>query len=266
MVNKLPLIHLICDYGTGDLAFSEVLNQLKYLLPQVEINPLSTQPFSTLNTGFLIAQLALYGHNRNIFIFSNTAPRLDKKAKRKNNAGEKFKLAVLDNGIKVAAADAGFCFSFVKPHIKKFYSLNVNNHGSQFRSRDFYPQAVADILNHKTKIIGSKLLTDQIPDAPKNLLMHVDGYGNMKTTIRQSEVKLKPNQKVTIIINQQTHQATYTDGSFSVPSGNLAFAPGSSGGLDSFMEIFLRGSSAHNLFKNPQVEAKITSLPSDLDL
>jgi hypothetical protein len=38
--------------------------------------------------------------------------------------------------------------------------------------------------------------------------------------------------------------AWFSDGTFSVREGELAFAPGSSGGKDRFMELFLRGLSA----------------------
>jgi len=258
MPQKTPFIYLIADYGTGDLAFAEVIQRFKQLLPSAEIYPLSTPPFSTLNTGFLIAQLAIYNPSKNIFIFSNTAPRLDDVKKRQQNEGEKFKYALLDNGVQVCAVDAGHNFSFIKNHIQSFYYLNVKNKGSQFRSRDFYPQAAIGLINHQEKTyLGKPANTDHIPDIPLNRIMHIDPYGNIKTTIRASQINFKADTKIRVTINHIYQTGNYTNGSFAVKSGDLAFATGSSGGNDPFMEVFLRSGNASQQFKNPPVGTKI---------
>ncbi len=255
---KFPLVHVVADYGTGDLAFAEVTQRLKYLLPQAKILTISTPPFSTLNTGFIIAQLAIYNPNRNLFIYSNTAPRTDDKKQRYENEGEKLKYALLDNGVEIVAVDAGYSFSFVRNHIKKFSLINVQNQGSQFRSRDFYPQAVIGIIQgeHK-KYLSQEVSTDSIPKVPVNRIMHIDGYGNMKTTIRYKSVKLKPGTRIRVVINHIYQTGYYANGNFSVKSGDLAFAPGSSGGNNPFMEVFLRAGNAWRAFSNPPVETKI---------
>jgi len=255
---KLPYIHLVADYGTGDLAFAEVTQRFKHLLPEAEIYTISTPPFSTLNTGFIIAQLALYNPSQNLFIFSNTAPRLDDAKKRPNNEGEKFKYAKLDNGVEICAVDAGHCFSFVKNHIKEFKEILVQNKGSQFRSRDFYPQATASIIKgEKENILGKSLPTNHIANIPTNKIMHVDSYGNIKTTIRYSTIKLKGGSKIRVVINHINQTGFYTNGNFEVKSGDLAFAPGSSGGEDPFMEVFLRSGNAAKQFSDPAIGTKL---------
>lgn len=52
-------INLIADYGSGDPAFAEVAQRLLMVLPQAQLNLISVPPFSTLATGFWIAQLGL---------------------------------------------------------------------------------------------------------------------------------------------------------------------------------------------------------------
>jgi len=258
-VPKSPyFIHLVADYGIGDLAFAEVVQRLKIKNPSANILPTSVPAFSTLATGFVIAQLALNDPLKNMFIYSNTAPRKDDSEKRHQNDGEKFMYALLDHNIQIAAVNAGYCFSFLKPHIKKFNHINIPNKGSQFRSRDFYPSAVTGILSsQKAKFIGKAKDIEDIPSIPKNRIMYVDGYGNLKTTIRSSEAKFKPGEKIRIKINHHVRTAVYADANFSVKMGDLAFAPGSSGGKDRFMEIFLRSGSAHQLFFKPSIESKI---------
>lgn len=248
---------LIADYGIGDPAFSEVIIRLRNLVPGLFIASQSTPPFSTVNTGFWIYQIALTPNIKNTFIFSNTAPRKDKKHAQKNNKGEILMYAKLKNGFEVMGINAGFNFSFIKPFISKFHHVAAENEGSQFRSRDKYPASVAKMVNGDQSFIGAAEDVNIIPDAPKSLIASIDGYGNVKTCIRNSEVKYKPGELLTIEVNRKKRVATYTDGTFNIHEGELAFAPGSSGHDDKFMEIFLRGGSASKFFDNPDVESEV---------
>jgi S-adenosylmethionine hydrolase len=100
-----------------------------------------------------------------------------------------------------------------------------------------------------------------IPDVPQNRVAWIDGYGNMKTTTRSSEVTLKAGQPVLIQLNGIKRTAYFTDGTFSVHEGDLAFAPGSSGADNKCMELFLRGLSAWIEFGKPEVESEFTIQP-----
>ena len=51
------LVHIVADYGPGDLAFAEVVQRIKLHLPDAEPVLTSVPPFSTLAAGFCIAQL-----------------------------------------------------------------------------------------------------------------------------------------------------------------------------------------------------------------
>ena len=253
---------LISDYGTGDAAFTEVMLRLRSLAPDTYLQPQSVPPFSTINTGYWIAQIALTKDIPKTFIFSNTAPRKEERKAQENNKGEKLMYAKLKNGFELMAINAGFAFSFIKPHIEAFHYVNVDNHGSQFRSRDIYPYAVAKMLQHDASVIGEKEDVSIIPDYPRSTIASIDGYGNIKTTTRLSEVKdVTPGQKVTVYLNHQKHVAIFTDGVFNIHEGELAFAPGSTGHDDRFMEIFVRGSSAYHLFALPPVEDPFTVTP-----
>jgi S-adenosylmethionine hydrolase len=255
-----PNIVIISDYGTGDPAFTEVMLQIKLLLPNAYIMPQATPAFSTLNTGFWIYQISLAPNIKNTYIFSNTAPRKEDKKAQSNNGGEKLMYAKLSNGFEIIAVNAGYAFSFVKPNIKEFRYVNVENEGSQFRSRDYYPKAVAQMVEKNKEFIGEKGDLSSIPNVPKNKIASIDGYGNIKTTVRSSELKFTPGQTITIEIHKQKHLAIYTNGVFHVQDGELAFAPGSSGHDDKFMEIFVRGGSAFRLFDNPEVEEEFQVL------
>ncbi len=257
-------LFLIADYGVGDPAFAEVVLQLRLFLSEqnVFIYSQSVNTFSTISTGFWIYQLALTKNIKDTFIYSNTAPRKHDKSEQKQNNGERLVYAQLENGVGVMAVHAGYVFSFVKPHIKKIGYVNVDNFGSQFRSRDKYPKVVAEMVKkgeYDDFVDQDKEIV--IPDYPKNVIAFIDGYGNIKTTTKLSEINLKPGQKVTITINNLKHLATFTDGVFNIKEGELAFAPGSSGHDSNFMEIFVRGGSAKFLYGKPNVETPISIEP-----
>lgn len=251
-------IHLIADYGVGDPSFNEVSQKLIILDPEVRVNHTSVPAFSTLATGFWMAQYASVNPIPGMLIYSNTAPRKDKKEIRTHNEGEDLVYAKLKNGIEIVGVNSGFCFSFVKPEIAEFKVINVANKGSQFRSRDFFPEAVIGILHKDQNFLGSAISAEIIPMVPKNRICWIDGYGNLKTSIRLSEIKFQTGNTVVISLNGIKRIAYFTDGTFSVPEGNLAFAPGSSGGGDRFMEIFLRGLSAWYEFGKPKIEEEFT--------
>jgi len=257
MVNSF-LLHLIADYGIGDPAFTEVLQKLYLLSPGAKILPTSVPKFSTIATGFWTAQFAAVNSVPGMMIYTNTAPRKDNKAPRVKGEGEGLVYALLKNGVRVVGVNAGYCFSFVKPVVSEFCIVNVANKGSQFRSRDFYPEAVVGIARGEKKFNGKNLDPSDVLDVPVNRIAFVDGYGNMKTTVRTSLLHFKPGQPLLITLNNLKRTAYFTDGTFSVHEGELAFAPGSSGGDDRFMELFLRGLSAWKEFGKPNVEEEFS--------
>lgn len=250
-------LFIISDYGTGDPAFAEVILRLRTLLPHTYIYPQSVPSFSTLSTGFWIYQIALSPNTQNSYIYSNTAPRLSDEHAQKNNAGEKLMYAKLTNGFEIIAVNSEYVFSFIKPHLQEFCYVNVPNEGSQFRSRDIYPEAVGKLVSRDFSFRGKEGDRISIPDVPPSSIASIDGYGNLKTTIRQSTIAYTPGQMLSVTINQEKHHAIYTDGVFNTARGNLVFSAGSSGHDDRFMELFVRGGHAHTLFASPPVESTL---------
>ncbi len=253
-MNEPAFIQLVADYGVGDPAFGEVIQKLQLLAPGVRVHPTSVPAFSTLSTGFWTYQYAMVNALPGMGIYTNTAPRKDRKESRENNEGERLVYAKLKNGVQIIGVNAGYCFSFVKPFIAEFVAVNVANKGSQFRSRDFYPEAVIGILRGDAQFHGNSMPLAAIPDVPQNKIAWIDGYGNIKTSVRRSALSLEVGKPLTITLNGMKRTAFFSDGTFAVREGELAFSPGSSGGDDKFMEIFLRGLSAWKEFGKPHVE------------
>ena len=257
------LIQLVCDYGTNDPAFAEVIQRMFSLDPTVQFHAWSVPVFSTLATGFWIAQLALYNPADQVAIFSNTAPRHDDHGPRANNQGESFVLAILDNGVPVGAVNSGYCLSLIKPRIKQLFQVQTPSAGSQFRSRDFFAKAFYQTIVGQIAP-AAELSLEIIPPIPQNRIMYVDGYGNIKTTLTAKDVAgLEFGQKIQVTINQVTQPVIYSPGIFGVPSGEIALSAGSSGDPDNpFLEIFLRRGafsqpSAYEVFNSPWLESTI---------
>lgn len=260
-------INLIADYGTGDPAFAEVTQRLLMALPSSQLSLVSVPPFSTLATGFWIAQLGLNPGPEERLIYHNCAPRQDDSEPRPDNEGEGLTYALLPNGVKVVGVLAGYTLSFIKPYAEVIHTVKVSRGGSQFRSRDVFPIAAAAIASGDFSFLGEVLKPSQIPDAPIDRVAWVDGYGNIKTSIPAHTIDLEPETKVVIRVGDLVSDAVYSDGSFKVPEGTLAFSPGSSGwpaagGKEPlrWMELFLRGGSAWERFGRPRVNQLITRL------
>lgn len=259
-------ISLIADYGIGDPAFAEVTQRLLMALPSSQISLLSVPPFSTLATGFWIAQLGFNPGPSDRLIYHNCAPRQDDAEPRLDNEGEGLTYALLPNGVKVVGVNAGYTLSFIKDHAQVLHTVKVSRGGSQFRSRDVFPTAAAAIAQSDFSLLGEELKPSQLPDAPSDRVAWIDGYGNIKTTIPAPTVNLNPEAKVIIRVGDVVSDAVYSDGSFKVQEGTLAFAPGSSGWSATngqqvrWMELFLRGGSAWERFGRPRVNQVVTRL------
>lgn len=257
------LVHVIADYGIGDLAFAEVLQRMMFHLPDAEPIPLPIPAFSTLAAGFCIAQLGLHPAPPGTLIYHNVAPREDDPESRPNNAGERLTYAQLPTGVRVIGVNAGYALSFIKEMANTLRWAAAPAAGSQFRSRDLFPQAAAAIVLGFPHALGEEIDVRMIPDPPSSSVAYVDGYGNMKTTMTYDHQQVRPGKRIRLRIGEIMQEVIASDGVFTVSHGELAFAPGSSGwplrhGRSlQWMEIFLRGGNAWSRFGNPPVGASV---------
>lgn len=266
-----PFLHVISDYGISDPAFGEVMQRVHGLID--DLTPtvhLTSVDFSdTLAGGFWIYQFLMgKTESQQMYVFSNIAPRKVQRKAMKNNSGEGLKYGRLTNGAQIVAVNSEHVFSFVKPYLQEFKEINVSNQGTQFRSRDNYPRIVGEIMHGDYSSLTDNLQLSLIPDVPKNRIAWIDGYGNIKTTIRRSEVTLAPGSRVRIEVNGVIWTGIMAEGSFGVRHGELAFAAGSSGYDDPFMEIFLRRHivrdvSAYDVFNRPKCGDAISITPEE---
>src|SRR5947209_18976488 len=124
------LVHIVADYGQGDLAFAEVVQRIKSLLSDAEPVCIPVPPFATLAAGFCIAQLGLNRAPAGTLIYHNVAPREDDPQARQENAGERLAFARLPTGVLVVGVNAGHAFSFVRDAAEELRWASVAAEGS----------------------------------------------------------------------------------------------------------------------------------------
>jgi len=254
--------YVVADFGTGDLAFAEVAAKLRAKHGGLSAEKISVPPFSTLSTGFVIRQLGIEGAYPGMIIYSNTAPRGTPEAIRwEGDERQRLLFAVLKTGVPVVAISTGFNWSFVKDEIAidgaepAFFDLNIPNTGSQFRSRDLYPEALARILARDVSILGPRIRPDQIPNVPLNCIAYIDGYGNIKTTTRRSQFpqSLQQSRYLQVRIGSAKNVAYNLLSGMEAGIEDIGITAGSSGGEDPYIEIYKRGGSAAYSFGSPMI-------------
>lgn len=260
------LIHLVMDYAPGDLACAEVVSALAAQIPaDYHWHLTSVASFDTVSTGFVVGQLALQTDHlrpKDTLIYANCAPRKDRREARTNNEGEGFLYGILSSGVKVMGVNSGFSLSFIREELNELWTLKVDSGGSQFRSRDNFPQLVGQAARGEQGFLVERLdPTKVISPPPQSSIGYIDSFGNLKTTIRDGDpilTTLKPGQRVSVVINDVEMAATVAAGSFNVQEGDIAFSPGSSGHTRKYWEIFQRGGSAWHTYRKPRPGAHIT--------
>ena len=248
------LLHVIADYGHGDLAFAEVVQRLSSLVPDAVVLPTPVPPFDTVSAGFCAAQLARTDGPGGRLVFTNVAPRADVADPRPGNQGERLVAALLPNGVVVVGVNAQHSFSFLRDDAE-VREVAVPDAGSQFRSRDLFPEVVADLARGGRGALGAELAPELIPPPPERAVAYVDGYGNLKTT--WTDAPADNGTSVEITIGAASALAVVSDGTFAVRHGEMSFAPGSSGwdtaaGHRPFYEVLLRGGSAAGRLGHPR--------------
>ncbi len=258
------LVHIIADYGpTGDLAFAEVVQRIRLHLPDAEPVLTPVPAFATLAAGFCVAQLGLNEAPAGTLVYHNVAPRQDAAEGRAANAGERLAFARLPTGVRVIGVNAGHAFSFVRDAAGELRWAAVPAEGSQFRSRDLFPRAAAAIALGHPDALGDAIDPDDIPDVPEGVIAYIDGYGNLKTTLRAEDRPYSPGTAVRIRIGEREHEALAGDGTFAVAAGRMALAPGSSGWRSAggretrWAEVFLRGGNAWEAFGRPRIGDRV---------
>lgn len=237
---------MICDYAPDGLEFAEIVTRMRGELADpaaVLIHQTATPPLDTLAVGFVTGQLALGPTPHRMVIFGNAAPRRDLHDVADRNRGRGLRYARLGNDVEIVSVSSEYAFSFVKDHVVEYRDITSPASGSQFRSRDYFPQYVAAVVDRDYSALSTELDPTTIEPIPPQTVVWTDGFGNIKTTMRRSDLDaagLSVGDRVLVTLNGVSLGGIVSDGGFTVERGVLAINAGSSGYDDPFVELFLR--------------------------
>lgn len=246
VVTPRTLLHLVCDYSPDGLEFAEIKTRLHQHLSDpggVTIHQTATPPLDTIAVGFVTAQLALAPAEQRTVVFGNSAPRRDRHEMAAENRGRGVRYARLHNGVEIVSVSSDFAFGFVRDEVAEYREVVSPDAGSQFRSRDYFPQRVAAVVNGDHSVLGAELDPKTIEAVSPDLVAWTDGFGNIKTSMRRSHLRAagyETGDRVLVTLNGVTLAGVVADGGFTVERGVLAVSAGSSGYDDPFVELFLR--------------------------
>jgi hypothetical protein len=277
-----PVLKILTDYPRDDLAHDEVHQSLVTACVKHRVNPANADVgaipgMDTVVAGFKAAQLVFtsqmgYGHVFHV----NCAPR--KNIVSIKSSGEKVVLGITATGVTLLAVNAGYTLASFYEAAKSgemvFFQTSVRDAGSQFRSRDYFPDAMAELAAHLAaqlkkhgaesirkmlaakefnKILGglsfleAPLDMSSFPVLPQGSVYYVDNFGNIKLNYRHKDLLgLYPSGTVlAVMIGGIVCEAVVGSEGFSQGEGVIALTGGSSGGKNgAFTEIFLRGGRA----------------------
>lgn len=285
-----PVLKILTDYPRDDLAHDEVHQALVTACVRHNVWPRNLDVgaipgLDTVSGGFKTAQLALnstmgFGH----VVHTNCAPR--KNIASVKSSGEKIVVGLTKTGVALLIVNAGYALSNFRDSIRAgevaFFQTSVRHAGSQFRSRDFFPDAMAELAAHlaaqyekmgpdaivrllkarKYGVIlkglswlGKPLKIESAPRLPIGAVLYVDNFGNIKMNFRHDALRkhFREGDVVAVKIGHKVTDAVMGGVGFSQAEGMLALTAGSSGWeverkKHNFTEAMLRGGRAANLF------------------
>jgi hypothetical protein len=251
------LVHLVADYGAGDLAFAEFAQRLALALPDVVLHLTPVAPSDTVAAGFCVAQLACAPGPPDRLVVHDVGVPVD---------DDRFCAGRTPDGVFVVGAKTGWSWSFVADRLDHLCHLDVVGAGGRMRARDVLPAAVAHVAHRHSHAISDVVPLSSVPPVPDGVVVYADGCGNLKTTIVVPLAAV--GERVDVHIGPVSAVAVVTDGSRAPADGELALAPGSSGwptregGHRSFPELSVGAGSAADRFARPPSGAPIALHPA----
>ncbi len=288
-----PAIKVLTDYPRDDLASDEVYQAMIVACAKENVECFACDvgaipAMDTVVATFKTAQLALnsqlgYGH---VFL-TNCAPR--KNIISAKSKGEGVVIGILPNGVTLLTVNSGYALAPFVKMIKEgkahFFESCIPDEGSQFRSRDFFPlaaaqlasflckrlhelgeQAIMEMLKHDQlprilegfSLLGDAIDVDSVSEMPSGCAWYVDNFGNVKLNILHDDLlrTYDSGSNLVVAVGGSIADAIVGSAGFSQGEGILALTCGSSGWDDGtgkvvrFTEVFLRGGSAANLLSD----------------
>jgi hypothetical protein len=258
------LVQLVLDRAAGDLAAAEIVQRLHVVLDDALVQVTTVAPFDTLDAGFCVARLALSdGSAERIVVFDVTA---------RGAPDGSFCAGRTCDGVLLVGPDAGWAWSFAAAELEGLCHVDVHAGPDELRAAGLVG-AVTHLLARHPHAFCDALPRAGLPPLPQDVVAHVDGHGNVTTTIEE-DPPAPPGTTVRVRAGDFTAPAVVAASTAAVAPDELALVPGCSGwrrrrgGYRRFAELRVRsGSAAERLGSPPSgtpvaVEVPARSMPA----
>lgn len=273
---EIRSVLLVADYGDG-LAFTEVEEEIRdYCGPNTPISRVPVTRFSTIATGFAIAQLCRKPRKRPPVVYFNTDPRAEDEQPRPDNGGAPLVYFRTRHGAEGIGPNAGHVLAILREQIAVLHLVRYDRLlKSPFNSRDAFPAVLQALLNRTLFHRGCGTLPclgDALDPSDTSVIRPLpqvirtadgwptcagwkDGYGNVKLTMQASTlvgVDFGTVLEAQVIrrgtaLTREPVSLVYLPGDFHGHANSLALVRGSSGPAnDPYLELFLRCRHPHD--------------------
>jgi hypothetical protein len=253
------LVHLVTDYGPGDLAFAEVVQRAMLAVPDAVLLSTRVAPFDTLAAGFCVGELLLCQGPPGRVVVHDVAPR-ENDATGAANDGRRFCAGHTVAGAVALGPNAGWSWSFTVDELSALHYLDVPKGESRLESRELIVTALAHVAAGHPHAVREVVPRSAIPPLPGRVVAYVDCFGNMKTTITQPPVP--HGDRVLVRIGDVSATALVADGSTPAAEGELTLTREPVGSR--YLELSMPGGSAAERFATPAAGTPIALAPADV--
>ena len=231
-------VHLVADYGQGDLAFAETAQALELAVAGAEVRLTQVPASDSLAAGWCAANLALCpGPPGRLVVIDVAAPE-----------GDHYCVGRTADGVEVVSANSGWAWSFLAGEVSGPYCMEVP---AGERAAQLVAEAVVRIAKRQPHALLEPLLREKVPAVPESVVAFVGCDGSLETTIPYTPGVV--GERVRVRIGDAAATALITEGRAPVEDGALALRPGARANS----ALAVHGGSAAELFGSPASGAPV---------
>ncbi len=236
----------VADWATDALTCQEIQTAVEGFLDTPAhpfISFVESTP-STIHTAYLISQIVeteeRYGRPLDTVIFQGSDSVVDNPVELKRTWSP-LTIVRLKSGLHIIGANTGYVYSLIKPKIEAVFHYPGLPESGSFRVRDVFSRIVAHLLESKQDNLELEpMYTNLIPELQDFYVAHIDSFGNIITTAKETVLKDKYHygDQVSISINGITKKAEYVQSLFDGILDGLIVYPGTTGQHDNlYLEV-----------------------------
>lgn len=231
-------VHLVADYGQGDLGFAEIAQALELAVAGAEVRLTRVPASDSLAAGWCAATLALCpGPPGRLVVIDVAAPE-----------GDHYCVGRTADGVEVVSANSGWAWSFLAGEVSGPYCMEVP---AGERAAQLVAEAVVRVAKRQPHALLEPLLREEIPPVPESVVAFVGCDGSLETTIPYTPGVV--GERVRVRIGDAVATALISEARAPVEDGALALCPGAR----SNSALAVHGGSAAELFGSPSTGAPV---------